>query len=165
MEHSICCRIAGWMQACNQDSRYVAIATQPVPRLQIRLIMHNQGATSTTPPSYIRVHAVVWAYGRRQTDTQTRVTTIHFASSTTHAKCNNCIYLSYEMPQLLLLALTLYLPTNHIQPSPPTDTNLTHERYQLRTVFWTVTCLSDGVFCGGLQYLGRLYLNTFCAEL
>jgi len=25
----------------------------------------------------------------RQTDTQTRVTTIHFASSTTHAKCNN----------------------------------------------------------------------------
>jgi len=23
----------------------------------------------------------------RQTDTQTRVTTIHFASSTTHAKC------------------------------------------------------------------------------
>ena len=34
----------------------------------------------------------MWAYGRgqtdRQTDTQTRVTTIHFASSTTHAKCN-----------------------------------------------------------------------------
>jgi len=52
-------------------------------------------------PSYIWVRAVVWAYGRgqtdrhtdrqtdRQTDTQTRVTTIHFASSTTHAKCNN----------------------------------------------------------------------------
>jgi len=35
----------------------------------------------------------VWAYGRgqtdRHTDTQTRVTTIHFAWSTTHAKCNN----------------------------------------------------------------------------
>ena len=29
------------------------------------------------PPSYIRVRAVVWAYGRGQTDTQTRVTTIH----------------------------------------------------------------------------------------
>jgi len=27
----------------------------------------------------------------RQTDTETRVTTIHFASSTTHAKCNNII--------------------------------------------------------------------------
>jgi len=44
------------------------------------------------PPSYIRVRAVVWAYGRgqtdTQTDTQTHVTTIHFASSTTHAKCN-----------------------------------------------------------------------------
>ena len=31
----------------------------------------------------------MWAYGRRQTNTQTRVTTIHFASSSTHAKCNN----------------------------------------------------------------------------
>jgi len=45
------------------------------------------------PASYIRVRAVLWAYGRgqthRQTDTQTRVTTIHFASSTTNAKCNN----------------------------------------------------------------------------
>jgi len=41
------------------------------------------------PPSYIRVRAVVWAYGRGQTDTQTSVTTIHFASSTTHATCNN----------------------------------------------------------------------------
>jgi len=27
---------------------------------------------------------------RARTDTQTRVTTIHIASSTTHAKCNNC---------------------------------------------------------------------------
>jgi len=29
----------------------------------------------------------------RQTDTQTRVTVIHFASSTTHAKCNDRPYL------------------------------------------------------------------------
>jgi len=41
------------------------------------------------PPSYIQVRAVVWAYGRGQTDTQTRVITIHFASSTTHAKCKH----------------------------------------------------------------------------
>jgi len=47
------------------------------------------GAASTIPPSYIRVRAVVWAYGRGQTDTQTCVTTIHFALSTTHAKCNH----------------------------------------------------------------------------
>jgi len=58
--------------------------------------VHNQGAASTTTTSYTRVRAVVWAYGRGQTDiqidtntdTQTRVTIIHFASSTTHAKCN-----------------------------------------------------------------------------
>jgi len=42
-----------------------------VPRLQIRPIVHNQGAASTTPPSYIRVRAVVWAYGRGQTDRHT----------------------------------------------------------------------------------------------
>ena len=53
-------------------TRYVAIATQPVHRLQIRPIMHNKGAASTTPPSYIRVRAVVWAYGRGKTDTDAR---------------------------------------------------------------------------------------------
>ena len=51
------------------------------------------GAASTTPPSNIRVRGVVSMCGRgqtyTQTDTQTRVTTIHFASSTTHAKCSN----------------------------------------------------------------------------
>ena len=70
-ERSQCRHIAGWTQACNHGSRYVAIATQPVPRLQIRPIVHNQGAASTMPPSYIQFRAVVWAYGRGQTDTHT----------------------------------------------------------------------------------------------
>jgi len=46
------------------------------------------GAPPTIPPSYIRVRAVVWACGDGQTHKQTRMTNIHFASSTTHAKCN-----------------------------------------------------------------------------
>jgi len=50
----------------------------------------QRAQTPCTTPSYIRVHAVVWACGRGQTDTHTRMTTIHFASSTTHAKCNQC---------------------------------------------------------------------------
>ena len=64
------------------------------------------------PPSYIRVREVVWAYGRgqthRQTDTQTRVITIHFASSTTHAKCNEptclvmcCVVLTTDLVDAL----------------------------------------------------------------
>ena len=108
-----CRHIAGWTQACNQGSRYVAIATQPVHRLQIRPIVHNQGAASTTPPSYIQVRAVVWAYGRGQTDrpththtdTQTRVTTIHFASSTTHAKCNKKSQAACHLPLLFAARL------------------------------------------------------------
>jgi len=72
-----------WVQALTDNSRLrnIATATQPVHRLQIRPVVHHS-------LSYIRVRAIVWACGRGQTDTQTRVTTIHFASSTTHAKCN-----------------------------------------------------------------------------
>ena len=48
------------------------------------------GGTPTIPASYIRVHAVVWScsHGQTDTDTQTRVTNIHLALSTTHVKCN-----------------------------------------------------------------------------
>jgi len=74
--------------------------------------MHNEGAACTTTPSYIRVRAVVWAYGRGQThthkQTQTRVTTIHFASSTTHAKCNNNT--SMQPPESLVRRQSLLLP-------------------------------------------------------
>jgi len=53
----------------------IAIATQPVHRLQIRPVVHNYGAPPTTPASYMLVRAVVWACGRgqtnRHTDTQT----------------------------------------------------------------------------------------------
>jgi len=38
---ALCPHIAGWTQACNWGSRYVAIAMQPVHRLQIRPIVHN----------------------------------------------------------------------------------------------------------------------------
>ena len=51
------------------------------------------------PPSYIRVRAVVWAYDRgqthRHTDTHTDArdhNNLHFALSTTHAKCNKLYY-------------------------------------------------------------------------
>ena len=49
--------------------------------------------TPTIPPSYVRVRAVVWKCGERQTarhtDTQTTVAHIHFASAMPHAQCNN----------------------------------------------------------------------------
>ena len=52
-------------------SRYVAIATQAVYRLQIRPIVHNYGASRTIPPSYIRVCAIEWACGHGQTHRHT----------------------------------------------------------------------------------------------
>ena len=44
---------------------------------------------NTIPLTYMRVRAVVWQCGGGQTDTQTTVTNIHFASATPYAKCNN----------------------------------------------------------------------------
>jgi len=48
--------------------------------------------TLTISPSYIRVRAVLWQCGERQTDrhtyTQTAVANIHFASAMPHTKCN-----------------------------------------------------------------------------
>jgi len=46
------------------------------------------GGITYHSPSYIQVRAIVWAYDRGQTHRRARMTTIHFASSTTHAKCN-----------------------------------------------------------------------------
>ena len=55
---------------CQYARRYVVIATQPVPRLQYRPIVHNWGAPLSFP-SYTWVRAVVWACGRGQTDRHT----------------------------------------------------------------------------------------------
>jgi len=59
---------------------------KPVDRLRIRSIVHNWRESPTIPPTYIRVRAVVWECGEGQTDTETAVTTIHFASATPHTK-------------------------------------------------------------------------------
>ena len=56
--------------------------------LQIHPIVLNQGAPHTIPPSYICVTAVVWECGEGQTDTQTAMASIHFASAVPHMKCN-----------------------------------------------------------------------------
>jgi len=70
---------------------YVVIATKPVHRLQIHPNTAQLDGTPYHSPRYIRVPAVVWEWGEeqtgRQTNTQARVTNIHFASATPHAKC------------------------------------------------------------------------------
>jgi len=48
-----------------------------------------EGTPIPFPPSYIRVRAVVRECGEGQTNTQTAVTNIHFASATPHTKCNS----------------------------------------------------------------------------
>jgi len=63
---------------------------KPMHRLQIRLIVHNKKASPTIPSSYIRVHAVVWECSEGQTDTETAVANIHFASAMPHVKTSPC---------------------------------------------------------------------------
>jgi len=70
----------------------VAIATQPVHRLQIRSpnsaelggIPYHSPKLQPSPCNSVGIRPRTGT----QTDTQTRVTTIHFSLSTTHAKCN-----------------------------------------------------------------------------
>jgi len=52
-------------------------------------IVHTWRALPTISPSYIWVRAVVWECSEGQTDTQTVVTSIHFALAMPHTKCNN----------------------------------------------------------------------------
>jgi len=66
----------------------------PMHRLQIHLIVHNQRAPTTIPPSYIWVCAVALECVKEQTKdthntgTQTAMSNIHFASAMLHARCN-----------------------------------------------------------------------------
>ena len=71
---------------------YVVIAMKPMHRLQICRIVHSQTALPIIPPSYIQVHAIMSECSEGQTDTQTAVTNIHFASTMPYTKCNNNKY-------------------------------------------------------------------------
>ena len=69
--------------------RYVVIETKPMHGLQIRPIVHNYcRGHHYHSPSYSQVRGIDRACGEGQTETQTAVTNIHFASATLHAKCN-----------------------------------------------------------------------------
>jgi len=85
---ALCRHIAGWTQACNWGSHYVAIATQPdcksAQQCTTRGLLYHAPKLHPGPCSSVGVRPRT----DRHTDTQTRVTTIHFGSSTTHAKCN-----------------------------------------------------------------------------
>jgi len=65
-------------------------AMKPMNRLQIRSIVHNKGAHVPLYSPYIHTglcSSVGMRHSRdRQTDTQTAVTNIHFASAMPHAK-------------------------------------------------------------------------------
>jgi len=73
---------------CQYARRFVVTATKPVHRLQICPIVHKYWAPLPLP--WVTSGTMQWwACGRGQTHRQTCVTNIglHFASSTTHAKC------------------------------------------------------------------------------
>jgi len=72
---------------CSNETR--ALIVNPLNSAQLQ-------GTPTIPPTYIRIHALAWECGKGQTDTQTAVTSIHFASAMPHAKCNQCLKATTE---------------------------------------------------------------------
>ena len=116
-------------------SRYVAIATQPVHgapivnppnSAQLRGIPHHSPKLHPGPCNSVGMRPRTDTHTHKHTDRQTRTTTIHFASSTTHAKCrpNQYIRIKYDdinfcsthMPILpTLCSFTLVDASLHLQ--------------------------------------------------
>jgi len=67
---------------CHSNATHAPIANPP-NSAQLEGSLYHTSKLHPGPCSNVGVRP------RTDTDTQTRVTTIHFASSTTHAKCNN----------------------------------------------------------------------------
>jgi len=80
-----CIRLQAYIRVCYHSDETRAPIANPPNSAQLE-------GTPTIHPSYIRVRAVVLECDERQTDTQTdtqtAVTNIHFASAMPHAKCN-----------------------------------------------------------------------------
>jgi len=89
--HYVVISWGGRGQACNYGSRYIAIARQPLANppnsAQLRDSLYHAPKLHPGPCSSVGVRPRTDRHTDRQT--HTRVTTIHFASSTTHAKCNH----------------------------------------------------------------------------
>jgi len=87
-KHSLTFRVRRYVvTATEHEQRYPCTGCKCVQQCTTR------GHPLPFPPGCIRVRAVAWECAEGQTDrhvhTQTRVTNIHFASSTTHAKCDD----------------------------------------------------------------------------
>ena len=109
----------------------VAIATQPVQRLQIRPtagIPYQSSKLYPGPWNSVRMRRRIVrqtqtnTHTHTHTHTQTRVTTIRFALSATHAKCNNRLYMYTADQRDKLSSTTKRCSTNRCALSSRTGT-------------------------------------------
>ena len=78
----------GFALCCHSNATRAPIANPP-NSAQLGGSLYHAPKLHPDPCSSVGVWPRTDTQTHRQTDTQTRVTTKHFASSTTHAKCNN----------------------------------------------------------------------------
>jgi len=96
-------RKLGFTLCCHSNATGAPIANPP-NSAQLGGSLYYAPKLHPSPCSSVGVRPRTDIETDRQTDTQTRVTTIHFASSTTHAKCNNaCIHVLAQYPKRLMV--------------------------------------------------------------
>jgi len=78
-------------KCCHSNTTRASIANPPNSE-QLGGIPHHSPKLYLGPCNSVGMRPRTDTQTDRQTHSQTRVTTIHFASSTTHAKCNNLEY-------------------------------------------------------------------------
>jgi len=86
-QHTHTPRKLGFALCCHSNANRAPIAYPP-NRAQLGGSLYHAPKLHLGPCSSVGVRPRTDRQTHRHTDTQTRVATIHFASSTTHAKCN-----------------------------------------------------------------------------
>ena len=136
--------------------RYAVIATKSAHRLQIAQQCTTRGRSLPFPQVTSRsVQQCGQAVRNRQTHRQTRMTNIHFASSTTHVKCNQ----STINPAVYNITAFGHFPVTHVR--------LDHPKLNLQSL--CSRCFTGRVSCrptSNVKILtGEANFNLYCSNM
>ena len=102
---ALCRHIVGWTQTCNgftlccHSNTTRALIANPPNSAQLGGIPYHYPKLHPGPCNSVGMRPWTDTETQTHTDTQMRVTTIHFSWSTTHAKCNKSIPLAAASSQ------------------------------------------------------------------
>ena len=118
--------------------------------------------TPIIPPSHIRVRAAVWECGEGQTDTQTVLINIHFASAMPHVKCNNWSKLMQNELEACIASKNYSMPAQHYNHiSVFMRIFICHQIWSRRS-YPLLTCETILLHCSTLWHLSLVIHHDSC---